>query len=101
MSDYEPDVYEHPDHRNARMLAEVQAHPSYEAVKAAKGGVEPSLIELDEYTEAQAFAKLPKAQKIAGMLDAVLATAANQIKHNAPVSPDMIRQLEAIRSLLV
>lgn len=100
MSDTEQDTYEHPEDRNGRVLAELRAHPSYEAVKATKGNAEPSFAELDEHAEREAFAALPRAKKLAGMVDALLTVATNQVKHNAPVSPDMVKQLEAIRALL-
>ena len=61
---------------------------------------ERSPLEQLEQAEAEAFAALPKARKLAGMVDALLTVATNQVKHNAPVSPDMVKQLEAIRSLL-
>jgi hypothetical protein len=34
------------------------------------------------------------------MVDALLVEAQNQVKHNAPVSPSIITQLEAIHALL-
>lgn len=93
--------FETAEERNARVLAtQVRTHPSYEAVKAAKGGREPSIAELNEHAEGQAFAGLTKAQKIAGMLDDILDVARNQVKHGGPVPPFMITELEAIRSLL-
>ncbi len=49
---------------------------------------------------AYAFAKQTKAQKLAVMVDALLVEAKNQVKHNAPVSPSIVQQLEAIRALL-
>jgi hypothetical protein len=83
-----------------RRLAELKAHPSYEAVMAANPHREPSQAELDEHAEAAAFGKLPRAAKIAHMVDALLVEAKNQVKHNAPVSPSIVQQLEAIAKLL-
>ena len=83
-----------------RKLAEIRAHKHYEAVKAKNPYREPSDLELREHAEAEAFAKQPKAVKIAALLDALLVEAKNQVKHNAPVSQSIIQQLEAIRALL-
>lgn len=57
-------------------------------------------IEQREHDEAEAFAKLSKAQKIAGMVDDILVVARNQVKHGGPIPPSMVQQLEAIRALL-
>jgi hypothetical protein len=94
------DDYESPDDRKARVLAQVKAHPSYEAVKATKGGTEPSLCELDEYAEAQAFGAAPRAQKIQGLVQALLIDARHQAAHGSMVTLAMIKQLEAIAALL-
>ena len=83
-----------------RKLAEIRAHKHYEAVKAKNPYREPSELELREHAEAEAFAKQPRAIKLAAMVDALLLEARNQVKHNAPVSPSIVQQLEAIRALL-
>src|SRR5260370_17531592 len=83
-----------------RKLAEIRAHKHYEAVRAKNPYREPSDLELREHAEAEAFAKQPKAIKISALLDALLIEAKNQVKHNAPVSPSIVQQLEAIRPLL-
>jgi hypothetical protein len=57
-------------------------------------------LQRQEDEAAEAFAALPRAHKIAQMVDALLVEAQNQVKHNAPVSPSIIAQLEAIRALL-
>lgn len=93
--------YEHPDARKARMLAEVMAHPSYEAVKATKApGYEPSLAELDEHAKAKAFDSLSKAQKIARFLDDALSEARLQVQHGGPITRSIVDKLEAIRALV-
>jgi hypothetical protein len=57
-------------------------------------------LQHQEDDAAEAFAKLPRAVKLARMLDGLLVEAKNQVKHNAPVSPSIVQQLEAIRALL-
>ena len=57
-------------------------------------------LQQQEQYAAEAFAALPRAQKLARMVDALLVEAKNQVKHNAPVSPSIVQQLEAIRALL-
>jgi hypothetical protein len=85
---------------SADKLAKIAAHPSYEAVKAANPHREPSFAELEEHAAAQAHEGLSKREKLAVMLDKLLTDAGNQVKHNAPLSPDIIRQIEAIRALV-
>jgi hypothetical protein len=57
-------------------------------------------LQKQEDDAAEAFSDLHDSQKIAAMLDALLVEARNQVKHNAPVSPSIVQQLEAIRALL-
>jgi hypothetical protein len=57
-------------------------------------------LQKQEDDAAEAFAKLPRAVKLARMVDALLVECRNQVKHNAPVSPSIVQQLEAIRALL-
>jgi hypothetical protein len=57
-------------------------------------------LQRQEDDAAESFAKLPKAQKLGQMVDALIVEAKNQVKHNAPVSPSIVQQLEAIRALL-
>ena len=57
-------------------------------------------LQRQEDEAAEAFAKLPRAVKLARMVDALLVEAKNQVRHNAPVSPSIVQQLEAIRALL-
>src|SRR5258708_31209073 len=83
-----------------RKLAEIRAHKHYEAVKAKNPYREPSDLELREHAEADAFAKLPRAVRLAQMVDALLIDAANQVKRNPPVSQSILQQLDAIRALL-
>jgi hypothetical protein len=59
-----------------------------------------SALQKQEEESAAAFAKLSRAQKLAHVVDALLVEAKNQVKHNAPVSPSSVAQLEAIRALL-
>jgi len=81
-------------------MTDLTTHPSYDAVKARNPHREPSILELDEHAEAHGFDGLSKAQKIAKLLDAVIAEAQAQTKHNAPVTGSIISQLEAIRALV-
>jgi hypothetical protein len=81
-----------------RKLAAIKAHPSYEPLKAANPHREPSVLELAEHAEGQVFAKLPRARKVAEMLDQALETMRHQVAHNGPVTPDLISQIEAIRT---
>jgi hypothetical protein len=57
-------------------------------------------LQRQEDEAAEAFAALPRAHKLRTMVDALLLEAKSQVKHNAPVSPSIITQLEAIRALL-
>jgi hypothetical protein len=57
-------------------------------------------LQQQEDASAESFAALPRAHKLRTMVDALLTEANNQVRHNAPVSPSIVRQLEAIRSLL-
>jgi hypothetical protein len=82
----------------AERFAWIQAHPSYEAAKAANPHREPSVHEVLEHAEASAFAEHPKAHRIAHRLEALIETLDHQIKHNAPVSPATIAELKAIRA---
>jgi hypothetical protein len=59
-----------------------------------------SALQKQEEEEAAAFAKLPKAAKIAKMLDDLHERAAHQVKHNAPLPPSFLQELQAIRALL-
>jgi hypothetical protein len=81
-------------------LAWIQAHPSYDAVKEANAGREPSPHELLEHAEAAEHASKTKAQRIAHELDSLIKELAHQARHNTPVSPDHIRRLEAVRKLI-
>jgi hypothetical protein len=57
-----------------------------------------SELQKQEEAEAAAFARLPKAARIAHRLDAVISQLHHQVKHNAPVAPHHIAELEAIRA---
>jgi hypothetical protein len=57
-------------------------------------------LQRQEDDAAEAFAALPRAHKLRTMVDALLVEANNQVKHNAPVSPSIVQQLEAIRALV-
>ncbi len=57
-------------------------------------------LQKQEDDAAEALAELPRALILARMVYALLVEARNQVKHNAPVSPSIIQQLEAIRALL-
>src|ERR1700739_319378 len=82
------------------VLAALRAHPSYEAVRvrnaAAGNNREPSLLELQEHADNAAHDALSKREKITHLIDQALETMRHQVKHNAPVSPDLIRQIEAV-----
>lgn len=55
-------------------------------------------LQKQEEAEAVAFAALPKAQRIAHRLDAVIKALRHQVKHNAPAAPGHIAELESIRA---
>lgn len=55
-------------------------------------------LQKKEEAEAAALAALPKAERVAKRLDAVIEGLHHQVKHNAPVSPGHIAELEAIRA---
>jgi hypothetical protein len=55
-------------------------------------------LQKQEEAETAAFAKLPKAARIAKRLDVLLESLKHQVKHNAPVAPGHIAELEAIRA---
>jgi hypothetical protein len=83
-----------------RVLAEIKAHPSYEAVKAKWPGREPSLLELGEHAEQASFAGLTKAQKLARMLDPLIAEVQAQMKGGGPVTSSILSQLQAVRAVV-
>lgn len=78
------------------LLAEIQAHPLYEKVKALNPAREPSLIELNEHAAIEAFAGTSKAEKLGTLLQNLLTEAQNQVQHNGPVSPSIVSQIQAI-----
>lgn len=47
-----------------------------------------------------AFEGLPKAQKIACLVDITLVEARTQIQHNGPITRSIVDKLEAIRALV-
>jgi hypothetical protein len=59
-----------------------------------------SELQKQEQREAKAFAMLSKAARIAKMLDDLHERAAHQVKHNAPLPPSFLQELQAIRALL-
>lgn len=57
-------------------------------------------LQKKEEAEAEAFAALPKAAKVAKLLDEVIDRLKHQVRHNAPISQGLINELEAIRALV-
>jgi hypothetical protein len=73
-----------------------------EPVETQEAEAEDTRSELQkaEEAEAKAFDALPASAKAAKLLDNLLERLRHQVKHNAPVGPALVQELEAIRDHL-
>ncbi len=97
-------AYQAQEAENRRRLAEHQAimreHRGVVMTDETQAVDTRTPLQKQEDDAAESFAKLPRAVRLARMVDALLVEARHQAKHNAPVSPSIVHQLEAIRALL-
>jgi hypothetical protein len=59
-----------------------------------------SELQKHEEAETEAYNALPKASKVTQRLDSLLESLHHQVKHNAPIGPALVKEIEDIRALI-
>jgi hypothetical protein len=59
-----------------------------------------SELQKQEEADAAAYEAMPKADKVAHRLDTLLKHLHHQVKHNAPIGPALVKEIEDIRALI-